>query len=326
MSLLSLERRRWRWADDRAAFALSGQSRGAMNLSDTFIRHFAPEEWTAEYLFLRFLGPPFHIDPPITRGINAVVSHLEKYNLLSELANDIIPIVRRDYEQLNIEGFTPGTGGRKFGALFEAMLAELYSALDGLRQVVFSVYRKIRGVQDGSTYKLFRLSAQKRYGAEFPEELRLRLAEAYGTWFPKLSRLRSENTHGQIGFCYSDIESDKIIYMHNGLTENGIALIIEDVAAYLNRTCSEVRELMTWIFSYMYSKLEPLEREITCGVYKGRIYQRVVAPSATLTLADGRCLSTHWFSKEPDLLCPMRLECEAYRLAVSEEEAKAFNS
>lgn len=289
-----------------------------MSSSAKFALFFAPELWTSERRFAYFLGAPFKVDVPLSRGTNAVISHLEKYQLLGELAVDLMTLLDRDEKELAESGHTPGTGGRKLGALVEAMISELYSTLDGIRQVVYSVYRGVRGVQNESTYKLFQCAAKSQYGVDFPDDLRALLAEAYGSWFPRLRTLRSENTHGRIGHCYRDEES--IRYMHHGLEENGIALIIRDIAGYLNQVHGYIRGLTHWLFSFLYKKLEPIERESFCGAYKGRMYERLVAPSANLSFADGRCLSINWFLKEPELLCPLRESCGAYSRPVPIEE------
>jgi hypothetical protein len=289
-----------------------------MSFSDKFLLYFAPDRWAPERRFVQFLGPPFLVDAPLSRGTNAVISHLEKYELLAELANDLLPLLDEDERQLDAAGYTPGMGGRKYGALVEAMLSELYSTLDGVRQVVFSVYRGVRGVQNESTYKMFQRAAKSQYGEHFPEDLRVILAEAYASWFPRLRLLRSENTHGEIGRCHRD--KDSVTYMHRGLKENGRALIIENIARYMNQLLGHVRDLVHWFFSSLYNRLEPIEHKMFCGMYRGRAYERMVAPSPDLSFADGRCLSVNWFSKELELTCPLARSCGAYSRPVPLEE------
>jgi hypothetical protein len=289
-----------------------------MSTSDKFMLYFDPRRWSPERRFSHFLGPPFSVDVPLSRGVNAVVSHLEKYDILVELATDLIPLLEKDEEELNETGFTSGIGGRKFGALIEAMFSELYSTLDGVRQVVYSIYRGVRGVQNESTYKLFQRAGKSQYGDDFPSALRGALADAYTSWFPRLRLLRSENTHGQIGGCH--LSKKRIQYVHRGLKENERALIIEDIVEYLNQLGRHIRKLVDWLFSFLYEKLEPVERSSLCGVYRERIYERMVAPSADLSFADGRCLSVNWFSKEPELACPLRERCGAYTRPVPIEE------
>jgi hypothetical protein len=295
-----------------------------MSNSDKFMLYFDPRGWAPEKRFSQFLGPPFVVDVPLSRGVSAVISHLEKYELLGALANDLTHLLDKDERELDELGHTPGTGGRKFAALAEAMLGELYSTLDGLRQVIYSVYRKINGVQNESTYKLFQRAAKSQYGEGFPSDLREVLAAAYASWFPRLRLLRSENTHGEIGGCH--LSEGSIKYMHNGLKENGCALVIEDIVGYLNQLHLYIRSLVNWLFSTLYEKLEPIERVSFCGVFKEHIYERMVAPSANLSFADGRCLSVNWFSKEPELACPLRSSCGAYSRLVPLEEFRQIYS
>jgi hypothetical protein len=67
-------------------------------------------------------------------------------------------------------------------------------------------------------------------------------------------------------------------------------------------------------------RLLPIEREAMCGVYKGRMYQRMVAPSVDVSSQSGRCLSVNWFSKEPGYECPLRDSCGAYQRPVHPDE------
>jgi hypothetical protein len=298
-----------------------------MPLSEKFLLHFNPESWTPERRFASFLGAPFAVDKPLSRGVGAVMSHLEKYELLGELANNVVPLLEKDNIQFAEAGYSHETGGRIHGALMEALLGELYSVLDGIRQVLYSVYRKTTpGIQNKSTNALFERAARGQYGSEFPEELRTILADAYHTWFPRLRSLRSENTHGKIGACYLPKDSPHIRYMHNGLEEEGHALIIDDITGYVNELHSYIRELVNRVFSYLFERLEPVERQTFCGTYKGRMYERMVAPSRSLSLADGRCLSINWFSNEPELACPLRDRCGAYGRPVSAEEHRLIFS
>src|ERR1700681_4190388 len=95
-----------------------------------FLRQFAPEHWSPIRKFANFAGPPFRVDAPLSRGIGAVLSHIERAELLGELANELAHELERDTEQLKQNGFTHGRGGKRFAALSEAMIGDLYSALD----------------------------------------------------------------------------------------------------------------------------------------------------------------------------------------------------
>jgi hypothetical protein len=277
-------------------------------MTDTFLLRFAPQGWLPEERFAQFLGLPFPSDQILWKGVAAVRSHIRKYELLALIATDLASLLEQDDKELAEHGYTPALNGAKFAALIEEMIGELYSVLDGVRQVIFSIYRRERGVQNKFTSKLFRRAAEGSYGKEFPEELSKRLADGYNTWFPKLRSIRSETTHGEIGTCFLDKDSRQVKYMHHSLKEaDGRAMIIDDIIGYCNQTYLEIRNLTTWFFSELYRQLEPVERQTLCGIYKGRLYERMVAPSATLSFADGRCLSATWFSSTPDLACPYAL-------------------
>jgi hypothetical protein len=200
------------------------------------------------------------------------------------------------------------------------MLCELYSVLDGVRQIVFSAYRNVRGDQNESTDKLFRRAADERYGPGMPRDINESLANAYKSWFPRLREIRTENTHGEIGKCHLDPRTGKIDYIHPGLVSEGRALIIPDIIQYTDSVLQNVRELTEWLCAYLYSSLEPQESQILCGLYEGRAYERAVAPGAHLSLADGRCMSVNWFANCPDLLCPMADRCGAFRRPMPPDE------
>jgi hypothetical protein len=290
-------------------------------MTDTFLLRFTPQRWLPEERFAQFIGPPFPSDQILWRGVAAVRSHVRKYELLALVATDLASLLEQDEKELAEQGYTPALNGAKFAALIEEMIGELYSVLDGVRQVIFSIYRCARGVQNKSTRQLFRRAAEGYYGTEFPAELSKRLADAYSTWFPKLRELRSETTHGEIGICFLDKDSKQVKYMHHRLTDaDGRAMIIGDIVGYCNQTYLLIRDLTTWLFSELYRQLEPVERKTPCGFYKGRLYERMVAPSATLSFADGRCLSATWFSSTPELACPLRAQCDAYNRPVPEDE------
>lgn len=292
-----------------------------LSQSDTFLLHFSPNTWLPEDRFAQFLGPPFKVDFRLRHGTAATRSHFRKYELLVQIAVDIQPLLERDEQELRDKGHTPALNGAKFAALIETMLGELYAVLDGVRQVIFSVYRRIRCVQDESNQALFERAAKGAYGSAFPEELRALLADGFLTWFPKLRTIRSENTHGDIGTCFLDKISKRIKYLHQSVKDDaGHPLIIDDIVEYCNMTYASIRHLASWLFTDLYRQLEPRERKITCGTYRMHFFERMVAPSESLSFSDGRCLSVNWFSTKPELACPLRDGCAAYSRPVPKDE------
>lgn len=293
-----------------------------MTVTQKFIRYFAPEQWDSAQKFSQFMGPPFKLDNELIKGTSTVISHLQKYKLLAQLAGELSETVEEDNRELEREGFTPARRSLEFGALIEASLSELYSVIDGLRRIIFSVYQGIKKVQNKSTKQLFERAAQNEYGSEFPEEIRQLLTTSYTSWFTKLRLLRTENTHGRVGSCYLNRQTGSIIYMHPGILKDGKALIIENIVDYMNDLAKNVIELIENIFVLLYSQLESKEHEVLCGIYKGRFYQRMVAVSSDLSFNSGRCLSVNWFKKEDDYICPMISHCGAYKNPVTEIEFK----
>jgi hypothetical protein len=93
-----------------------------------------------------------------------------------------------------------------------------------------------------------------------------------------------------------------------------------------------VYRLTELVFEHLYHRLEPVYRRVLCGTYKGRIYEREVAPAPDLTFASGRCFSYRWFEQEAGLACPLNDRCGAYgaikrdRPEPSKNEQKADRS
>ncbi len=182
-------------------------------------------------------------------------------------------------DAVELEKFGHGSGARsrEFAAIVETLFCELYAALDGVRRTLYGAYRNVRGVQKESTERLFRRAKEKKYGPEFPEDIRATLASAYDAWFPRLRSIRSEVTHGEIGGCHLDAKSQKVRYMHQGLGTPTRAMVIDDVVGEVNSHFQSVSKLVESVYRPLCSKLEPVEKPFVCGIYRARIYQRVVA-------------------------------------------------
>lgn len=293
-------------------------------IQNQFAIFFAPESWSFARKFLAFAGPPFTVDSELSKGTAAVIAHREKYEIFSALANEIAQQIPLDREELERTGRTSGRRGRLLAALSEAMFAELYSSLDGMRRVVFSVYRHSRRVQNKSTLKLFELAAERQYGSEIPEDFVDRLAAAYSSWFRKLRRIRSETTHGETGYCWLDPKADVITYRHGLSSRGNSELEIDDVIGFSNATYSAVVTLTEYFFETHFKKLLPVEHRLLCGVYRGRMYERMVAPTLAVSIQDGRCWSRPWFDTEEGYSCPQRGKCAAYERPVSGVERQAY--
>ena len=272
---------------------------------------FAPDQWTPVRRFGQFIGPPF-TDRETAKGTRAAASHLEKFDTLAALATRLASNLALDNSQLGQEGYTPAIHGREFAALMEVLVCELYSALDGVRRALYGAYRDVAGVQNTSTLKLFKRAQDNAYDSAFPEEIRVALASASQTWFPTLRGFRTEVTHGHTGSCYLDATSGNISYIHDGLGTPTHAKVVPDIVGHINATAKEVRGLVDTVFTHLYSRLEQSDKRIMCGIYKGRMYERLVNPELGLTFDAGQCLSRSWFEQEPGLECPLRTRCRAY--------------
>jgi hypothetical protein len=220
--------------------------------------------------------------------------------------------LRKDKVQLEKNGYSNNRFHLEFTALLEVLVGDLYSSLDGIRRVLFSVYRDTKGIQNHSTETLFKRAIQHDYYNGIPPNIRDALVTAQNNWFPSLRRLRTELAHGQTGVCDLVERTDKIRYFHGGLGDGRKAFVIEDVIAELNTWREGVIVLKEIIFKQLFLLLEQEPVHQPCGMYKGHLYERFVAPTATLSSNDGFCHSRRWFLMAGDLQCPRRNECGAF--------------
>jgi hypothetical protein len=186
-------------------------------VSDTFGLTFTPEMWGFCETFHHFMGPPFVENKELRKGTATITSHLRRYDHIAELANRVLSTLQEDIAELDATGMTQAMRFKEFALLSETMYCELYSCLDGLRRSIFGIYGKVRSVQNGSTEKLFKLANERKYGPEFPEDIRSKLDGAWTTWFPGIREIRTEVTHGEVGSCHLDKESDTVTYFQPGV-------------------------------------------------------------------------------------------------------------
>ncbi|MFB2734655.1 hypothetical protein [Shewanella mangrovisoli] len=275
-----------------------------------FLLAFAPEQWDAVKKFGTFKYKPLQDDFYFKRGISTTSHHLEKFRVLAELGNDLLPGFNLDEKELDSNGYSPAKFSRKFAAVAECCINELYAALDGIKDVIFALYKDVQGVQKKSTSKLFTKAKSNDYGEGFPNEITELLTEAHDNWFFKLRKYRTEFTHGSLGSCSKDRDTNKISYMHVGLGESNTALRIEDFIEYTNATYKSCLLLQEKIFEFLYRTL-PLEpTDVLCGFYTGLGYMRSIEAEEVLTVHSGVCKSAHY-----DTQCPIREKCGAYKRA-----------
>ncbi len=280
------------------------------------------------------MGEPFVVSGELSRGTDAVVAHEEKFALLARVANQISGMIADDEKELDSTGFTEATMSRSFAALFETLVAEQYSMLDGLRRAVFGVFGGVRGFQNKKTSLFFRRATDGQYqrppaghlGESFFADLISGLAAADATWFPLLREIRVRTTHGDVGSCYRDGATGKTSYRHWRGQSVGKHVSIDDAISWMNNVHSKSFGLAKSFFDACFALLEPTEHEIACGMFQGRAYMRFVRPSSSLSFDDGRCLSRGWFEKEPGLECPMCGKCGAHNRPVPDAERSAYYS
>lgn len=277
-----------------------------------FSLFFAPEQWLKVRLFRQFLGPPFPEHPELVKGSAAVENHLSKFQHLARLASRMRPTLSEDETELIESGYTQAHRSHEYAAVIETLFCELYACLDGVRRSIYGTYKKVRGVQNDSTEKLFARAFRNEYGPEFPEDIRVLMARAYETWFPELRRIRTEVTHGEVGYCHVDRDSGTVTYVHPALRQGDRALVIEKVADKLNVLSQQVVGLTEHLFGFWCDQLYPVERRVVCGIWNGRFYQRDVAPERDVTSASGRCYSVWWFRSSPEHACPLAASCPAF--------------
>ncbi len=100
---------------------------------DGFLLSFVPDQWDSVIKFGQFKYQPLEGNRLFARGISATSSHLEKFRVLVEVANDLsqgFEIVRKELDE---NGYSPAKHSKQFSAIAECCINELYSALDGIR-------------------------------------------------------------------------------------------------------------------------------------------------------------------------------------------------
>lgn len=282
-------------------------------VSNDFGVVFRPENWSPIERFQTFIGKPFPDNRDLRQGAKAVADNLGKFKILAGLANRLSEKLHLDHAELQSSGHTPAIRSKEYAPVVESLITTLYSALDGVRRTIYGAYRNVQRVQNSSNERMFNLATERRYGNGFPEPLREALADANASWFPQFYRIRTELTHRELGSCHWDAKADKIFYMHGGLGSATRAHLIEDVPKMLSELHVNVSGFIQCVFQFLAEQLDPVERTVVCGIYRGRVYQRKVALTPDMTFHSGCCESRQWFDNpEEDDKCPLRGHCGAY--------------
>ncbi len=283
-------------------------------MNEKFLLQFTPERWSPEQKFFQFVGVSKCFGPEAQKGARTCSDHIGKFDILVGLANRIAPDLQKDHDELDANGHSKNRYHREFTAMLEGMISEIYSGLDGVRRLLFSVYRHVKGIQNHSTEAMFNRATNASYGEGLPQEILDALKDANEAWFPRLRSLRTEIAHGEIGTCHLDRETKKIRYMHSGIpgSEAHRAFIIDDVISEIEIWRSGSVKLRDVVFKVMCGLFEQEPLFQMCGMYKARWYGRFVVPSQKLSFDDGYCVSRKWFMNDTELKCPLRSRCRAF--------------
>jgi hypothetical protein len=282
-------------------------------LPKVFLLQFNPETWSYLHKLHAFVGPPLPNNANVRIGLRDCESHLNKVIIWKRVADRLRPNLAIDREELERLGGTSNAHSQEFAAVCESTITALYSALDGLRTFLFGTYGHVQHVQNGSNQKLFERAKANTYGKGFPEEIRHLLAGGWDTWFGPLCQFRTELTHGSTGTCHLDPTTQRIAYFNEGIKKGDGCFHLEDIENYLRETDEHVRTFVENICSFHFRQLEAKPQFKMCGMYRGRWYGRMVAPTMDLSFRDGHCLSYDWFEREEGYFCPLANECPAYQ-------------
>jgi len=281
---------------------------------EKFALTFCPEQWSWAEKLSKFYGAPYPQNRRAKSAVSSCVDHRRKYHVLARLANRLRGTLIQDQEEMDTVGHTAADRSQEYAALFEVLVCELYSVLDGMRYTAYEFFSGCRGVQQNSTSKFFSHAAERRYGPEFSEEIRAMLATAYADWFVPLRELRTALTHGGLGTCLYDLESNKISYSNSSLGNSAQARK-DDVEGFINVLAQKVFALEDDYFEHFYRKLMPSENHMMCGFYHGKAYFRQVMPLDKLAWDSGRCVTRQHFNADADYYCPLTADCAAYAAA-----------
>lgn len=280
---------------------------------DVFLIQFIPERWSNLEKLLRHLNASAGKNGNVRKGLHDCSSHLAKIPVFWRIAEKLRPGLQNDENELETYGGTSGLSGAEMAAIFESIICELYSALDGLRLFFYGEYRNVKGVQNSSNGKLFGNAENQKYGPEFPEEIRCLLSKASAEWFLELRGFRTELTHGSAGFCSWNKEKDTITYMNQGIKDAPNRLqFIDDMESKIRFYEASVMTLVEAISEYYLDRVDNIPVFQVCGMFKARVYTRAVVINRNTVFSDGHCLAHEWFDRDPELRCPIAERCAAY--------------
>jgi hypothetical protein len=276
---------------------------------------FWPERMGQVERFVLLYSTTFTFTKIEKRFLGGVGAHFNKSVTLRELALRLRLNLELDNQQMREMGHSPAIHAKELSAVIEAVVLELYSSIDCLAEVIYAIYRhkQVRFLKQ-STSRLYR--EYDKLGDPFPEELRF--AFRMTTWFPELRRIRDELTHRQTGSVNLDEKTGIISYMHHGMQQEDLALIIEDIFGWLATMTEAVNRFLGHVFHYLNGELKPGQVDVLCGFTQGRALMRTVNPAEELTFNSGICRFYAFFQQPDNTGCPFSNDCGAYARATAQ--------
>lgn len=126
-------------------------------------------------------------DSNVRIGLRDCERHLNRAIVYGRIVARLRPNLVHGREELEKYGGSDDLNSEEYAAVCEAIIATLYSALDGLRTFLFGAYRKVQGVQNGSNGKLFERAKNKNMAQASPAK--------FAVFYP---------THGIRGFYHCE--------------------------------------------------------------------------------------------------------------------------
>lgn len=275
------------------------------------VRTYAPEMWGSLEKFGKFYAGTFALSKTGKRAVSGAINHFHKAVTLHDLAIKLTPNLADDEKELYEKGYSSAINSKELSAVIEAVILELYSSVDCTRKVVTEIYStQYRRVPD-STRRYFQRIRENKIDPEFPEQLVIAVQEA--TWYDRLRQLRDELTHHDTGSCHKNSDSNKVNYMHQGISIEGRPLIIDDIFEHLRTIFNDVNQFTGRVFAYLYTQLNDEPVMQVCGFFGGRCYTRMVKPSEAIDFHGGTCEAYKWFELEDNPTCIFAAECDAYK-------------
>lgn len=293
---------------------------------DTFLLNFHPEGWTEGRRFGEFCQAScrsggsrtflYHERP--FQAYQGSHGHLASFRTLVGLAEQLAPGLVSDKKELEDKGHTAGKNQQALSTVVEVAVKELYSALECTVNVIHALY--------GGRTRGFRRSASRfienrdEVQNSLPVEVRLPHRDAW----EDILTLRTQLTHWNLGHAAIDDEG-RITYSHFSLRKNGTPFSVEDVFAWLRTLEGRLVEFQESVYGFLNENhMAPGAVQVTCGIFRGRFYTRLVDPTEPLTRNSGVCEARNWFEKEEGAAqCPLREDCGAYRRAIAMEAGQS---